>query len=409
MSSSKKGRKKKRKSKRFSSGTDYSEYNLNSLAKAEKDKTQEKQDKKRINPPSPVQEVPSPSPASDFSDNEAEKNKEIKPETGLASVERKSFSNSTTPPGSRQSLTGSNTVAHSPPATFRSVPSSTSVASVSSENDVASGKDLSIELSSDTPELWRIRNLVVGAKSQWIWVAEAVEGSPVYHQTILTKVGQCPIQEIEKLWDSGYSLKQIINTAERWVVLAEKFVAFPRPSPLQALDTSSKFPAQMIEKAWNEGNRVVFINYSAGMWFVITEGSLSTNELNDSVKPVRQSVVVKSRLPTDELKNIWKSGQRVQTLTYGNGRWVIISEPTDGKQLINQSFYASNSGFPTEKIKNFYTQNKSIHTMVYAPDKNLWALILETVDETQPLQQIHVSRKFPKRRLKELGVTPKTV
>jgi len=263
------------------------------------------------------------------------------------------------------------------------------------------GKNFEVELNSTSNEIWSARNLTYGG-GRWVWLAERpVSGKSKYEQTLVTKVGQCPTAHIEKLWNTGQRLTQVVFGQDRWVVLANKSLPgrSKKKAPLQSLDTSSKFPSHLIKKAWNDKFKVLFMDYCDGMWLIITEDTGST---------VKQSIVVKGQLPTDELRKIWRSGKKVSTLAYGHGKWVIIAEPSGTPGPVGQSFYASNTGFPIQKIKEFYAQKKRIHTIVYASKEDIWAFILEPRREGHPQQRVHYSPDFPEYKLRELGITPKS-
>eukprot|EP01121_Diplochlamys_sp_Union-15-3_P017996 TRINITY_DN6460_c0_g1_i2.p1 TRINITY_DN6460_c0_g1~~TRINITY_DN6460_c0_g1_i2.p1 ORF type:complete len:134 (+),score=17.68 TRINITY_DN6460_c0_g1_i2:85-486(+) len=125
-------------------------------------------------------------------------------------------------------------------------------------------------------------------------------------------------------------------------------------------------------------------------WLIITEES----------KEVKQSIVVKSRLPTEDLRRLWREGKKVTSFTCSKGKWVIIAEPCPVR--LGQRFYASNNGFPVNKIKDFYAQKFRIHTLCYTEEEDTWALIVEPT-HNEPIQRVHYSSQFPEQQLRRLG------
>eukprot|EP01121_Diplochlamys_sp_Union-15-3_P001055 TRINITY_DN10922_c0_g1_i1.p1 TRINITY_DN10922_c0_g1~~TRINITY_DN10922_c0_g1_i1.p1 ORF type:complete len:137 (+),score=16.56 TRINITY_DN10922_c0_g1_i1:79-489(+) len=134
------------------------------------------------------------------------------------------------------------------------------------------------------------------------------------------------------------------------------------------------------------------------MWLVLTE---------ETKGPVKQTVVVKTHLPTDELKLTWKQGKKVTLMAYGKDKWVIVSEPVATRGPIRQSFFASDTGFPTEKIKEFYARRKRIHSFIYVPDEDIWAFLLEPRLDTQPQQRVFFSPDFPRKNFNDFAMHTK--
>jgi len=227
-------------------------------------------------------------------------------------------------------------------------------------------------------------NIIFGDEL-WVWLKN--EGMPTQYKQVIVSVMStiCPTEQVAELWNQGLVLKQIEYGEGRWVLTADNLLNSRYTSKKQSLNSSKEFPKKIIEETWTHEGRVVNISHCNGQWFVISE--------EESEYTVPQKVVVKTSLNgvPEELKRIWDRNDKVSTFAYGNGFWVIITEPRD---KIRQKFYG-NSRFPTKKIKEFYDEGRHLHTLAYGGKDRMWVMIVEMEKGINPRQLVNWSDKFP--------------
>jgi len=132
-------------------------------------------------------------------------------------------------------------------------------------------------------------------RGKWVWISEVGNYSPELNQEIFIEMNPTfPLDMIKQVWSRGKMVQELFYKDKQWVLLVVQRKD-NNPGNRQTLDTSPKFPLQAIQRA------------------------------EDRTGDVKQSITLRAKLPLNELHSIWSQDHHVSRLTYGNGRWAIIS------------------------------------------------------------------------------------
>jgi len=231
-------------------------------------------------------------------------------------------------------------------------------------------------------------------KRFWVLFAERCDPNEIIDQMICKENAQkgmgTPAAFIQRLWDKGYKVRQVLYAQQTWVVLADKrAIPYDRK---QGLTISAQFPKKKIASVWRSRQRVTYLGFTDNLWILITE----QREEGDS----GQRMATKRKLTKKDIENFWAEGYKLHIVTYGGGQWVLIGDKCEDPTQ-TQTFYYS-TDFPEKKIEEYYRSGKRIHTICYSPGEDLWAVILDNYISND--QTLYIDTQFPHQKLREIGV-----
>jgi hypothetical protein len=175
------------------------------------------------------------------------------------------------------------------------------------------------------------------------WVILMSQGTGYGVQSVLTDA-EFPEKRIKERWGEGYVITNALYGDNRWLFVLSKTRTFTPQSYM----LSEQFPDEWIRKQAAQGYRVTLVNGDGKRWLVVMNKNTSFSD---------QVSRLSDEMPRDWIREKWDAGYSITSVGTSGGKLVFVM--SKGGPFREQGFYTGRS-FPSDWIKEKWNSGYNI-------------------------------------------------